>query len=94
MIAQLDFDREYREFEVKTPFNRRFLEDLKLSIDHEEREWDREDRLWRVTGYYARYLLGVLKRHFSQIVITEDARTFLWKRGIDVRRGNQFVLVE
>lgn len=56
---------ENDDLEVRTPYNRRFIADLKESIDRDSRRWRTEEKIWVVDSAYQDEVIGLIKKHFG-----------------------------
>lgn len=53
-----------RQVFVETPFNMRFIDQLKKRIPPKNREWDEEARIWKVSDVYQRQVCEMVKQHY------------------------------
>ena len=54
--------------DVISPFNSRYIEDLKTVIQPSHRKWDPDQRVWHVNEIFLEELVGLLKMHFDEVV--------------------------
>lgn len=59
---------------VTTPFNKRFVEALKETVDQDSRRWIPDQKLWWVDSAYQDEVIGLIKKHFG-VKMTTPATT-------------------
>jgi len=52
---------------IETPFNMRFIEQLKKRIPVKNREWDEAGRIWKVSGIYKNPVIEMVKACYPDI---------------------------
>lgn len=59
---ELDFDGDLL---VTTPFNKRFVEALKETVDQDSRRWMPDQKAWFVDSAYESEIIALIKKHFG-----------------------------
>lgn len=57
---------------VRTPYDRKFVDDLKKNISAAHRRWDPVDKIWKVDPSQDDLLVGIVKRYFGEPTVLED----------------------
>lgn len=55
--------------EIYSPYNARFVADLKECIPSEDRVWHPDDRMWEVSGDMYQEALEICERHFLNVKV-------------------------
>lgn len=69
MIARLVYHGEVAI--VTTPYSRAFVDEIKVLIPHEYREWVADRKVWHVRYPYDRHAATLLAKHFPYAEIEE-----------------------
>lgn len=64
-IITLTHDTTEGVIQVVSPYNARFVDELKVEIPVGSRKWDKEYSCWSVDADYQEYLEDLLDRHYE-----------------------------
>jgi hypothetical protein len=53
-----------KQIHVETPFNMRFIDQLKKRIPPNNREWDEEARIWKINDLYERTIRNMIREYY------------------------------
>lgn len=54
-------------FDIVTPYNKRFVEELKNAIPGSQRRWKPEEKVWQIHELYLDKTVELLKRFFDEV---------------------------
>lgn len=83
---------------IKTPYNYDFVQALKNEIHYTDRKWNRDARLWMVTGAEADNAIAVAAEYFEvrdqRGMSTDDAEEDALQAEIEKIKANQDYIIE
>ncbi len=76
MFARLSYHNDIAI--IATPYSRMFVDELKVAVPHEYREWGADEKVWRVQHPYDRQAASLLKKHFPHAEIEARWESRQW----------------